>query len=115
MEVSNTIYYNTFSLKLLEDALYQLSAAKLDFGDRTFVIKTGEFGALQFHKSVLQTVSGWTQFTINGDQVGIVRKTQSQLHENALAAGFQFTEFLAPNGVKVKIDVDPYYDKRIVA
>lgn len=44
MEVSNTIYYNTFSLKLLEDALYQLSAAKLDFGDRTFVIKTGEFG-----------------------------------------------------------------------
>lgn len=71
--------------------------------------------ALQFHKAVLQTVSGWTQFTINGDQVGIVRKTQSQLHENALAAGFQFTEFLAPNGVKVKIDVDPYYDKRIVA
>lgn len=66
--------------------------------------------ALQFHKAVLQTVSGWTQFTINGDQVGIIRKTQSQLHENALAAGFQFTEFLAPNGVKVKIDVDPYYD-----
>lgn len=42
MEVSNTMYYNTFSLKLLEEALYQLSAAKLDFGDRTFIIKTGE-------------------------------------------------------------------------
>lgn len=42
MEVSNTMYYNTFSLRLLEEALYQLSAAKLDFGDRTFIIKTGK-------------------------------------------------------------------------
>ena len=42
MEVNNTIYYDTFSLKLLEDALFELSAAKLDFGERYFVIKTGE-------------------------------------------------------------------------
>lgn len=42
MEVSNTIPYNTFSLKLIEDALYELSAAKLGFGERTFIIKTGE-------------------------------------------------------------------------
>jgi hypothetical protein len=107
MEVSNTMPYNTFSLKLIEDALYELSAAKLDMKDRTFVIKTGERGALQFHKAVLDTVSGWTAFQINGDQIGIVKKTQSPLHENALSAGFQFVEFLAPNGVKVKVDVDP--------
>lgn len=42
MEVANTMYYNTFSLKLLEDALYELSASKLDFGDRYFIIKTGK-------------------------------------------------------------------------
>lgn len=107
MEVSNTMPYNTFSLKLIEDALYELSAAKLGFGERTFVVKTGERGALQFHKAVLDTVSGWTAFQINGDQIGMVRKTQSPLHENALSAGFQFVEFLAPNGVKVKVDVDP--------
>jgi len=110
MEVSNTMYYNNFSLKLIEEALYQLSAAKLDFGERTFIIKTGERGALQFHKAVLQTVSGWTQFTLNGDSLGVVKRTQSRLNENALSAGFQFTEFIAPNGVKVKIDVDPFYD-----
>ena len=45
MEVANTMYYNTFSLKHLEDALYELSASKLDFGDRYFIIKTGERGA----------------------------------------------------------------------
>ena len=44
MEVANTMYYNNFSLKLLEDALYELSAAKLDLNDRVFVIKTGERG-----------------------------------------------------------------------
>lgn len=110
MEVSNTISYNTFSLKLIEDALYELSAAKLDFGDRTFIIKTGERGALQFHKAVLDTVSGWTAFQVNADNLGMIRRTNSPLHDNALSAGFQFVEFLAPNGVKVKIDVDPMYD-----
>ena len=110
MEVANTMYYNTFSLKLIEDALYELSAAKLGMGERYFVIKTGERGAIQFHKAVLQTVSGWTQFTLNGDNLGIVEKTQSNLHSNALSAGFQFVEFKAPNGVRVKVDIDPYYD-----
>lgn len=110
MEVSNTMYYNTFSLKLLEDALYELSAAKLDFGDRYFLIKTGERGAIQFHKEVLKTVSGWTQFELDNSSIGVVQKTQSQLHTNSLSAGFQFVEYKAPNGVRVKIDVDPFYD-----
>jgi hypothetical protein len=110
MEVSNTMPYNTFSLKLIEDALYQLSAAKLGMNERTFVIKTGERGAIQFHKAVLDTVSGWSAFALQGDGVNLVRKTNSVLHENALTAGFQFVEFQAPNGVKVKVEVDPYYD-----
>lgn len=109
MEVANTMYYNTFSLKLLEDALYELSAAKLDFGDRYFVIKTGERGAIQFHKAVLNAVSGWTQYLSDGN-AALIKKTSSNLHSNALSAGFQFVEYLAPNGVRVKVDVDPYYD-----
>lgn len=113
MEVANTHYYNKFSLKLLEDALLELSTSKLGWGDRYFVIKTGERGAIQFHKAVLQTVSGWTQFTLNGDALNIVEKTQSPLHSNALAAGFQFVEYKAPNGVRVKLDIDPYYDDPI--
>lgn len=110
MEVANTFYYNDFSLKLIEDALYELSAAKLGMKDRYFLIRTGERGAIQFHKAILQTISGWTQFVFNGDQLGIVEKTQSNLHSNALTAGFQFVEYKAPNGVRVKVDVDPYYD-----
>lgn len=110
MEVANTTYYNTFSIALLEDALYELSAAKLDMGDRYFVIRTGERGALQFHKAVLQDISGWSAFQINADQLGVIERTSSPLHKTALSAGFQFTEFKAPNGVRVKVEVDPWYD-----
>lgn len=42
MEVANTMYYGNFSIKLIEDALYQLSASKLGFGDRYFLIRTGK-------------------------------------------------------------------------
>lgn len=115
MEVANTMYYNTFSLKLLEDALYELSAAKLGFGDRYFVIKTGERGAIQFHKAALNTVagSGWSQFILDNSSIGAIKKVSSNLHTNALSAGFQFVEYLSPNGVRVKIDVDPFYDNPI--
>ena len=66
--------------------------------------------AIQFHKAVLNTISGWTQFVFNGDALNVVEKTQSNLHTNALTAGFQFTEYEAPNGVRVKIEVDNFYD-----
>lgn len=110
MEVSNTMYYDNFSIKLIEDALYQLSAAKLDMNERYFTIHTGEMGAIQFHREVLKTVSGWTQFVLDNSSLGIVRKTQSELNKNALTAGFQFVEYQAPNGVIVKIEVDKWYD-----
>ena len=109
-EVANTIYYNTFSLKLLEDALYELSASKLDMNNRVFIIKTGERGAIQFHKEVLKTVSGWTTFVLDNNSTRVVEKTQSKLHDNSLSAGFQFVQYKAPNGVIVKLDVDPFYD-----
>lgn len=110
MEYSNVLYYNTFSIKLIEDALYQLSAAKLALGDRTFILKTGERGAAAFSKAVLDVVSGWSAFIINADQLQMIQRTNSQLHTNSLSAGFQFTEFRAPNGVIVKVEVDPLYD-----
>lgn len=110
MEVANTIYYNNFSLKLLESALFDLSSGKLDLNDRYFIIRTGERGAMLFHKAVLQEVSGWTQFLLDNNSISAVRKSNSPLHQNALGAGFQFVEYMAPNGVRVKVEVDPYYD-----
>ena len=110
MEVANTIYYNTFSLKLLENALYDLCAGKLPLNDRNLIVFTGERGALQFHKAVCNAVGGWGIFTLNGDAVGAINKTTSELSTNALAAGYQFTEYRMPNGVKLTLQVDQHYD-----
>ena len=49
-------------------------------------------------------------FTLNADNLGVVQKATSPLHQNALRAGFQFVEYMAPNGLTLKVEVDPYYD-----
>lgn len=110
MEVANTIYYSNFSLKLIEDALYELCAAKLGLGERSFIMFTGERGAVQFHKAVVNSVSGWGMFQINADNLGVINKTTSELNAASLAAGYQFTEYRMPNGIKLTVKVDPYYD-----
>jgi hypothetical protein len=114
LEVANTQYYNHFSLGIVEDVLYDLTENKLGFGERTFVLKTGQQGAIKFHKAVKDETSGWlNMMTINADGIGAISKTSSPLHRNALKAGYQFTEWMAPNGITVKVDVDPMYDDRV--
>ena len=113
MEVANTIYYNEFDLKLIEDALFEISASKLDYGERKFVLRTGERGAALFNKAVKDVVSGWYAVGFYGgaaNNPAVISKTTSKLHDNALSAGFQFTEYKAPNGVTISIDVDSLYD-----
>ena len=110
MEVANVIKYSDFSLKLIEGAIMALCEAKLDFSERNFVMFTGERGALQFHKAIVNSVSGWGMFQLNGDNLGVVNRTQSELNQVALGAGYQFTEYRMPNGIKITVKVDPYYD-----
>ena len=110
MEVANTYYYNDFSLDLLVGALSDLSSSKLGMGERHFVINTGEQGAIQFHKAVKKETAGWTMFEFDNSSIGAIQKASSPLRYNALKAGFQFTEFLAPNGVHISLNVQPWYD-----
>lgn len=111
MEVGNTIYYTRFSLKLVEKALLELSAGKLKMKNRIFVLKTGEWGAIQFHNAVVNDVERrWGAFIINADQLGMVKRVTSELNANSLSAGYQFTEYRAPNNVVVKVEIDPLYD-----
>lgn len=68
-----------------------------------------ERGAIAFHKAVKDTLSGWMPYqSINNPAV--IKKVDSPLHDNALSAGYQFVEWQAPNGVKVKVEVDSFYD-----
>lgn len=105
---TNVIYYNTFSLDLLESILTQLSYNKLGLNDREFVIQTGQGGASLFHKAVLDYTSGWTYSSMNNPAA--IQRVGSELHSNAFAAGFQFTQYNAPNGIKVRVEVEDGYD-----
>ena len=111
MEVSNTTSYNNFSIRLLEDMLFELSEGKLDFGDRQFVIRTGERGAAQFHRAATADAAGWTNLTQNNPAV--VKKVSSPLHMNSFKGGFQFTEWCSPNNISVSLEVDPMYDDKV--
>jgi len=111
MEVSNTHYYNACSLDLLESILYDLSEGKLDMSDRTFVIRTGERGAAQFHKAVMAEATGWQSLTTANPAT--YQRTSSKLHTNSFKAGFQFTEWLAPNGLHIIVEVDSMYDDKV--
>lgn len=114
MEVSNTQTYGKFSIKLIEDMLYSLSYSKLGMGERRFVLRTGEGGAAQFHKAITDIATGWLAGVAAGarfyDNPASIKTVKSNLHDNAMSAGFQFVEWRAPNGVIVTVEVDPFYD-----
>lgn len=113
MEVSNTTYFNKFSIKLLEDMLSELSEGKLDFGQRVFMLRTGERGAIAFHRAVTADASGWLPVGFDNTGTNAIQKTTSRFHDNAYVAGFQFTEWKAPNNIHIKLEVDPMYDDKV--
>jgi hypothetical protein len=113
MEVSNVQTYNRFSLRQLEDMLSELSEGKLDWGERKFMLRTGERGAAQLNRAIKADISGWTQLGFDNTGTHSIQKVSSKFHDNAYSAGFQFTEWKAPNNIHVMIEVDPMYDDKV--
>jgi hypothetical protein len=113
MEVSNTVYYNDFSIKFLTNMLTELSEGKLSMDERHFVLRTGERGAVQFHEAVKADASGWLNIGFDNTGTQAIYKATSNLNPNAYGAGFQFVEWCAPNGIKVTLEVDPFYDDKV--
>lgn len=113
MQAGNTIYYNSFDtdfpISIIEDALYELCESKTGFNKKKFVLRTGNRGAVQFHKAIQRVASGWQAFLLEGAPSAI-KQVKSQLHSNSLSAGFQFVEYLAPNGIVISVEVDDFYD-----
>ena len=114
IEMGNIIWYNDFSLRLVENALYDLFAGKEDFKDRKVTIRTGEKGGMLFQKAALKDGSGWkSMFDFNGDNLGLISKTTNAAapHGGALRVAVpQVTEFIAPMGVAITLDIDQSYD-----
>ena len=113
MERGNTMYYNTTDgvMKMLLDALYELSAAKLTYGERRFVVCTGERGALIFNREAKKMTSGWMPLMSTQNPAYFNKKATNYAAQNGLSVtDYQVTEWKAPNGVIVELQVDPMYD-----
>ena len=105
-------YYSEFSTRLLEEFLMDISYGRSTpgSGNRKMRVYTGEYGMILFHRAVMNSVTkGWTIVSTSFDPV---KKTSSALSSNAYAAGYQFTKFLAPNGIEVEVVHMPLYDDR---
>ena len=98
----NLIWYNDFSLKLIEDALYNLFAGKTDFNERAVTLSTGAKGAKLFQAAALADGSGWkSMFDFNA----------SAPWGGALSIAVpQVTEYIAPMGIKITLEVDQSKD-----
>lgn len=111
-ESANWEQYSKFSLKKINDAILNvIENVPRGSVPPTVIVRTGMRGMIQASEAIGDTVSGWKSlFTLNGDNLGVVSKTTSEAHNNALRAGFMFTEFQAPMNCVVKFIVDHSYD-----
>lgn len=118
-EAGYTRYYNDTSsiMDYILDALYELSEGKIAFGDRKFIINTGERGALLFNRAAKENGSGWLPLGLQyseGNPPALTKTTADFAPNNAVRmTDHQITEWQAPNGVFVKLNVDTFYDDKV--
>lgn len=111
MEASNTSFYGTFSIDYLLEVLLDLSEGKLPGDQREFVLRTGERGAVQFHKA-LEDHSQLFQPLRNEDRMYKAGGIGNASVKMPLGYGGQFVEYMGPQGIKVSLSVDSLYDDR---
>lgn len=102
MESSNTTYYSTFDIDWLTDILMDLCVGKLNKERREFVLRTGEWGMLQFHKAL---ESHSSLYTPNNTEMRF-----GKMKNNGLSYGGQFQQFIGPNGIIVNLMHESMYD-----
>lgn len=102
MEYGNILTYNTFSLDMLTDFAMDMSIAKLPEDKREFILSTGEYGAYQFHKDAVTKASG---FTYLRSDINITK-----LDGRLTVDEGQFLNYVAVNGIKFKLMIDPMKD-----
>ena len=108
MEAANSSYYNIFAIEDLASRLLDLSEGKLKSDQRAFVLRTGERGAYEFHKSLEKYSQLFTPL-LNQDRM---YTTSSGISKMELGYGGQFVEFKGPNNTQVNLSVDSMYDDR---
>ena len=108
----NQTYYTKFRIGLIEDALYSISAGKLDFSKRKFVIRTGERGAMLFSKEAKKEMSGWIPLYGGTSNVPYIKSGAStDFAPNGVSVtDLQITKWISSNGLEATIMIDSSKD-----
>ena len=101
MESANEFGYNIFTIDWLNETLLQLSVGKVNQDNRRFLMVTGEYGAVQFHKAIEDYSQLYTANLTDKRFGGDV---------NNMSYGGQFKSFNGPNGIVVDLMVSSLYD-----
>ena len=112
LALGNQQYYGKFSIKMIEDGLYDLSAGKVDFKKRKFVVRTGERGAILFSREAKKEMSGWIPLYSASAPSYLTKGPEKEFTNGnaATIADFQVTRWLAPNGLDITIMIDSSKD-----
>lgn len=119
MLYGNTHYYNdygpNFDIKGLANHIYDIcEQGNVPIDKRTFIVLTGSRGMIQANEAILRETSGFAKsgFTYDASNLGVVAKTNNNVHQTALAYGAQFVEYRAANGLVLKFVLEPSLDDR---
>ena len=112
MEVSNVVFSDNVTIALLESISVDMIEGREDTESiAEFMITTGRRGASIISKAGASEASGWVNLSAQNPQ--LIQKTSSGLHSNSLKGGYQFTEWLLPNNIVLKVNVDSMYDDKV--
>lgn len=110
LEDSHIHRYTHLTAKLIEEYLQDIFYSRVKPGKgRQIKGFTGEYGMLMFHRAV----QDWTQKSGFVKNIEIyTNKVQSDVHTNALEAGFQYVKYNMANGSSLELVHNPLYDDR---
>ena len=107
IEATNVLYYNDFDIDIewLYEAIMDLTDdTQGGYGEtRQVLMRTGKWGAYQFHKSIK-----------NYSQLFTPLRTEHSIYKTGSGWGYQenFIEYGGPDGTRLGVMVDPAYDDR---
>lgn len=105
-------FYNKFSIKLIEDAIADISFGKLQFNKRKFMVRTGERGLMQASKAAKAEMSGWIPLYGGTSNVPYMRGgANTEYTQNGVSiVDPQVTKWISSNGLEVEFVLDSSRD-----
>jgi hypothetical protein len=110
LEDSHIHRYTHLTAKLIEEYLMDIFYSRVKPGKgRQIKGYTGEYGMMMFHRAIDQ----WAQKSGFVKNVEVyTNKVGSDVHSNALEAGYQFVKYNMANGASLELIHNPLYDDR---